>query len=1761
MVESQFLGIETMCCSVENNAKQHIEEIQRSLLQLEYTKDTAYTFLDTIYRLSKYHQRLEHFQDREALLDLLEAIKPKVPERVEDVEIVSMLIRNGIMRNKGEHSERLPLFKACIHYAIEKGKKFLLARELNDLGSYYQILHHDDLACAAYLMSANTIFEARRECSEDEYRAMLMFPVSNMLSTMGQWGDYIPLKKKLFELDILDISVRSFFGEELESYDSNGHDDEFAYDKELYQKIRDEFYGVEGWKCFIDKVIDEYQNNRDNLSVFITEHESEASQYDVILSRIWDEEANGLSKMIPSMTIDFFFRNLDLISIHYDSLSREDKNALIELLLKSIRCAHSQLSYEDGRVILEDLISGKSLFSKQNAGILLLEHAGDNGAYEEAMSIFQLIKDYRGFPEGKKWLRDAVAHMGLPEDLSDELRNSIEITLEKHCTCVPQYNRMLNNIYLLRDCFSGNLRRQLDVTLLERIDDTAKTKELRNDLNKISIEEKQESFTDYTNERITDYVNELCFVYEPDSNGIAYRMFVDFFIYSTEVVRTVSPISINNNNPESRLAGIRESLLESKGYKDLIDTLNNANWSINDNDLYLHCLIIERSGRIAVLYLFNETKKDAWLADEERFMDEDPLWFSEDSHVVSPVFRVKQHSLAQQNKHCRKFVVMMPPTYVINAEDMKSEKEWEDVTVVKLSYLLNSLESSQDLPSSTEYKDLSDPQNTIRDVRNRQAVQNEAIKSIKAKKEEEKKRIEIEFTSPWNLALLFKDYSSSFDGKRRRYKPEDSVLYKVLQVMGPNPLGVRIQWAELLVYFYSLPIKFCMHGVFDEDDSLVLTHFANGDSFLVDEYRDSELTDINPQTGCDGVDAISVVGGDIAEEECSIIYRFRPDDSFRKLRKEQQLQIRLDLGRHFRDVLTDPVKIGTIDKWQGAITRVSRELLSAKIKQLAEKNAKTAIMSRNMSHNLGSHVMAYLKRDLFSVSDILQKGVLQEFYPFVDAVQSSNATNIEDIIRLLEDRNKTIEMPFLVGLGRFISYLQERQDFIATVATGYYPFFSDVNFKDDVYDALNPDYRFFRHSDRKGGRPENLLMKYIALSEGLSRDSKATPAKERKNNIVIKFRRFDGINDYRDQENRGILIPRGVGYKDLEAMRSYSISIPGGIVGRQALFSILENLIRNSAKHGSWQRGKDNLEFTYDLINVDSLVYDNGGQSLYSFLCEEPEWASVITNPEEWLSDYLILTLTDNLITNELDYAALKLALKEEYVDENGVFIDNHKGIKEIRICASWLRGIEDDLHLRAGEPPVVTVRLVNGHLQYIFCIYAPVKVIAVVNNIIEEKEQINYYDVLQWAWQDLKGWKIMTPEQFRKKKHKSADVILVRGEELMASLESEAPDRLVQLDDGLFYEIMPNHHPEIPEDPENPNAQWEFKDEGYVFNKLLSKSYGVDLADDYPILISDGKTPNPESMHINLVSSDSLVEGTYRFAYRAHHQFEPFIEYMQGSMCKSMISIEGITGGNSTDRLIRNEKLNDAWYIKHLHALRARVAIFDERLFSKVTGLDDAQLVSIPQGGTINASRNALIYAQKRIWLFNVVSRPDNDGFDVYGFLGYQKSADGDYNSIIGRVARISYDTTDFYGASAVPCVMVESFGPDEYHNYKKWFDYISIHQGLMDKLYDALKLKARETYGIDIEPKDLERVMSYAKGGVSTSLYTQWSKLNATVEKPEDEIKFRHGLFIHSGRSKPSKIDMPQKLPFIQYAAIENAVYDCKYTLVELMKSALYE
>ena len=176
------------------------------------------------------------------------------------------------------------------------------------------------------------------------------------------------------------------------------------------------------------------------------------------------------------------------------------------------------------------------------------------------------------------------------------------------------------------------------------------------------------------------------------------------------------------------------------------------------------------------------------------------------------------------------------------------------------------------------------------------------------------------------------------------------------------------------------------------------------------------------------------------------------------------------------------------------------------------------------------------------------------------------------------------------------------------------------------------------------------------------------------------------------------------------------------------------------------------------------------------------------------------------------------------------------------------------------------------------------------------------------------------------------------------------------------------------------------------------------------------------------------------------------------------------------------------------------------------------------------------IVYKQKGVYVFTLIQDPNPDKQNVFNLYGLSKES-SITKAICIKIASLSWSQTD--GLRFDGKIRCQEDQVDGYVNNYKQFDRISIHQGLLDKLY--------EMFGIKDKPQDKERLTRQFHQAFSNS-------------KNENK-NFLPGFCIHSGRSKPSQIDMPQKLPFIQYASIENAVLDCKYSLVELLDFARYE
>lgn len=858
------------------------------------------------------------------------------------------------------------------------------------------------------------------------------------------------------------------------------------------------------------------------------------------------------------------------------------------------------------------------------------------------------------------------------------------------------------------------------------------------------------------------------------------------------------------------------------------------------------------------------------------------------------------------------------------------------------------------------------------------------------------------------------------------------------------------------------------------------------------------------------------------------------------------------------------------------------DVVCDKLKKESIKSAKASIMSRNLSHNLGSHVMSYLKQSLKSVADMEKSGVLVEVSPkgeelpcLKSKTKDTNGEQVEEESKQgikdtngeqVEEESKQgikPELPYLVGTGRFISYLQERQDYIATISTDYIPYPSIVNFKDCIYDELNPDYRFQRHPEWKGHKPANILLENIARSEGLSRLPKE---EQRGSNIVMKYRDFDGLNTDNAKD-------------DYDSLRKWNFSLPGGIMGRQAVFSIVENVIRNAAKHGKRDADQD-LIVTFDIIDPiesDSLSgFEDVFKKRYSKIKNEDGYSKDI-------DELYLVTITTNTEANNDIINKIKKAIYEDLTDAS--LNKSNKGIKEMKISAAWLRGLkmeELDERERGEIAPVLWAREEKGNLQYVFCVPKVKEVALIVSegNALLEKNNDS-----SWKYN---GWYVFSMEEYRNLQSKNFNFVI-----LDKNL-SNNKEELRKCSTNRFFIEADNTDLQEQKIQFDFNQCIDFK-ENEDFSNAESDLYRQLVGDDLSeikIAISDKNFDSKSDYVVNVqglnCGEDCL--GDYQYIYRKHNdtktEFDKFGSlYVKRGNWSKLEFVEGITGGNSTDRLIRHEVIDNVWAYKHLHAMKTKVAIFDERLFTTIIGVessalqsafidwnellkektddeakdfvgnfDDTHDMKLTQSEELMVTFNG--FTKKEVLEFAMKNYKSGGKFPVIGSLSnvcHKKKIDLFTltqtncgvkiwgvcfdNTYDGQVELVGSINLEKNGENKiVPKVIRYSSGDNDTETY----DYLSIHQGLLDKVYEAFP-------GFSNSAEN--------RMALSSAIYRSF------VNPKAKENDYLQGMVIHSGRSKPNSDDMPQHQPFLQYSAIENALFDCKFTLVEVLDYACFE
>ena len=320
-----------------------------------------------------------------------------------------------------------------------------------------------------------------------------------------------------------------------------------------------------------------------------------------------------------------------------------------------------------------------------------------------------------------------------------------------------------------------------------------------------------------------------------------------------------------------------------------------------------------------------------------------------------------------------------------------------------------------------------------------------------------------------------------------------------------------------------------------------------------------------------------------------------------------------------RDFLVETYQRQQLDLMRALIPKV-------RARRAALRNAVSAIMGRNMSHNIGSHVLARY------------------------ASHKVEAKHLDS--ERLDPR------------ADFLSYLQRRMDFLAEVSTTDKAYWAQPLSLKQQLDRLNYD-RQSQIFGNKAGRFDPLL-EYITGKGDLT--------------ATVRFSRLD---------EQGHIADGDIG--------DFVFSCPGGEVGGHALYVILENIIRNSARHNSGSAGQICIEVILTdrphadlielrIVDTRSLLRKDGARQ-GAHAPESGVWTR--RSRAELVKIWASLSTEDK---TKLAFKALPdrinwIIQHEPFLDQDSAPKPENWGLREIQICAQYLRHVslsdlENQFHL-----------------------------------------------------------------------------------------------------------------------------------------------------------------------------------------------------------------------------------------------------------------------------------------------------------------------------------------------------------------------------------------------------------------------------------------------------------------------------------------------
>ena len=796
------------------------------------------------------------------------------------------------------------------------------------------------------------------------------------------------------------------------------------------------------------------------------------------------------------------------------------------------------------------------------------------------------------------------------------------------------------------------------------------------------------------------------------------------------------------------------------------------------------------------------------------------------------------------------------------------------------------------------------------------------------------------------------------------------------------------------------------------------------------------------------------------------------------------------------------------------------------------KSAIAAIMARNMSHNLGSHFLTNTKNYF------------------------SNLSELEDNADLR-------------GVKHVLQYVQERMDFVATVVSADIFPYGPVNIKSQIFDELKVDDAGKRHN-----KPTtNFLLDFLVSSEHVSKNSRTMFKNEgwsdTKLDIKIIFNCSDklitywGSSSIGDEENK--LKIANVNY-----------AIPGGILGRHAIFNIVENIIRNSAKHDSINIPQEGgLVISLKLESDRIIVFDNKNNA-YS---KVKIWSSGNdTTPQE-------ISLIDYLKIQLLDVKILKY---------NGEIDKKNKGLKEMLISALWLKNENIPNWFSDFESkPEDRVKKLND----VFGIVAIDDEGNEVNSNYRELDSLNkanlgyYFKIDHFEIKkNIASVENLTYEHIKSVK---ADIIACSKDIKIESkkLSQIYPRFIVDNNElntdpaSLFKKVIRSNTSFDPEKIRISIVHPNFGNENSKFTyKKLNKSGGdirglsnLKKSDETLIVYKNHFGKKQVTKGKNLLQSTDQKEKIKSDSFNEYEKLERIDDII--NFYQTATYLDAISGENFTSTIVNPEFLNDEINrLKVIESALTGIAIIDERIFNNFGGRITKQGI------------NKDIFPSNRD---GGISEFENCKNIIKDYLLLKGNS-------LGNVKGLLLDTREklINVNSALSKITLDGL-PDKIEDLDEFMTKIDL---LLKKQTDPNNLNANEQQKIlnmqglfiyNIEIIDNEAKLFDLSGNNLSSIDKKHAQLKfsentikplflaihlsliekiakqTNIEKSENIMKIIEDIFpdvkfitIHSGRGNLSEeLEIALKdYAFMSLSAIEAALYNSKFFLAQLFYNTNY-